>query len=224
MLQREVFIELTTGWKCIVSNSVSYKIIFRRRCAKPAHLLLREKSGVSRVGTDSNIPSLPVIQWNSYGGIWKWVTILSILVGMVQLLSVICCISSYVHQQLHSLDCQHFVHYNSLILFTYLRTPHGAGFHFWRWQFVRVQYVHSKVHWKIFHPFYPPPFPPLILSPVQNLKGQCHEIFDFWFFSWISFPQAPKYTITAISNFFENSWRYSRLKVHHRCHWRRWQM
>ncbi len=22
------------------------------------------------------------------------------------------------------------------------------------------------------------------------LKGQCHEIFDFWFFSWISFPQA----------------------------------
>ncbi len=32
--------------------------------------------------------------------------------------------------------------------------------------------------------------------------GLCHEIFDFWFFSWISFPQAPEYTITAISNFF----------------------
>ncbi len=59
---------------------------------------------------------------------------------------------------------------------------------------------------------------------VDALKGQCHEIFDFWFFSWISFPQASEYTTTAISNFFENSRRYLRLKVHHRCqrHW--WQM
>ncbi len=24
-----------------------------------------------------------------------------------------------------------------------------------------------------------------------DLKGQCHEIFCFWFFSWISFPPAP---------------------------------
>ncbi len=56
------------------------------------------------------------------------------------------------------------------------------------------------------------------------LKGQCHEIFDLWFFSWISFPQAPECTITAISNFFENSRRYSRLKVHHRCRWHWWQM
>ncbi len=56
------------------------------------------------------------------------------------------------------------------------------------------------------------------------LKGQCHEIFDFWFFSWISFPQASEYTTTAISNFFENSRRYSRLKVHHRCQRHRWQM
>jgi hypothetical protein len=51
-----------------------------------------------------------------------------------------------------------------------------------------------------------------------SLKGQSHEIFDFWFFSWISFPQAPEYTITAISR------RYSRLKVHHRCQRHRWQM
>jgi hypothetical protein len=30
-----------------------------------------------------------------------------------------------------------------------------------------------------------------ILANVRicHLKGQCHEIFDFWFFSWISFPQ-----------------------------------
>ncbi len=34
------------------------------------------------------------------------------------------------------------------------------------------------------------------------LKGQCHEIFCFWFFSWISFPQASDYTIRAVSNFF----------------------
>ncbi len=49
-----------------------------------------------------------------------------------------------------------------------------------------------------------------------NLKGQCHEIFCFWFFSWISFPQAPEYTIRAVSNFFENSRRYLQLKVDHR--------
>ncbi len=56
------------------------------------------------------------------------------------------------------------------------------------------------------------------------LKGQCHEIFDFWFFSWISFPQAPEYTTGVVSNFFENSRRYSQLKVCHRCQRYRWQM
>ncbi len=56
------------------------------------------------------------------------------------------------------------------------------------------------------------------------LKGQCHEFFCFWFFSWISFPQASDYTIRAVSNFFENSRRYSQLKVCHRCQRHRWQM
>ncbi len=56
------------------------------------------------------------------------------------------------------------------------------------------------------------------------LKGQCHEIFDFWFFSWISFFQAPEYTNRVVLNFFEHSRRYSQLKVHHRCRWHRWQM
>jgi hypothetical protein len=62
--------------------------------------------------------------------------------------------------------------------------------------------------------------------PPPNLKGQCHEIFDFWFFheSVSRFPQASEYTFTAISNFFENSRRYSRLKVHHRCQRHRWQI
>ncbi len=61
---------------------------------------------------------------------------------------------------------------------------------------------------------------------VNNLylKGQCHEIFCFWFFSLISFPPAPEYCIKTVSNFFENSRRYSQLKVCHRCRWHRWQM
>ncbi len=41
------------------------------------------------------------------------------------------------------------------------------------------------------------------------LKGQCHEIFCFWFFLWISFPPAPEYPIKTVSNFFQNSRRYS---------------
>ncbi len=80
----------------------------------------------------------------------------------------------------------------------------------------------SRVHWR----------KPTLFSTRQgsvtctgvSLKGQCHEIFDFWFFSWISFPQAPEYTIRTVSIFVKNSRRYSRLKVHHRCRWHRWQM
>ncbi len=60
---------------------------------------------------------------------------------------------------------------------------------------------------------------PSISLSKGSLKGQCHEIFCFWFFSWISFPQAPEYTIRAVSNFFENSRRYSQLKVDHRYQW-----
>ena len=48
----------------------------------------------------------------------------------------------------------------------------------------------------------------------MTLKGQCHEILDFKFCTWISFPQASDYTIRDVSNFFENSWKYSQLKVH----------
>ncbi len=57
-----------------------------------------------------------------------------------------------------------------------------------------------------------------------QLKGQCHKIFCFWFFSGISFPPAPEYSIKTISNFFENSRRYSQLKVCHRCQRHGWQM
>ncbi len=57
-----------------------------------------------------------------------------------------------------------------------------------------------------------------------TLQGQCHEIFDFWLFSWISFPPAPENNDRVVSNFFENSRRYSQLKVHHRCQRHRWKM
>ncbi len=59
---------------------------------------------------------------------------------------------------------------------------------------------------------------------IAYLKGQCHEIFCFWFFSWISFPPAPEYPIRTVSNFFEKSRRYSQVKVHHRYQRHRWQI
>ncbi len=46
------------------------------------------------------------------------------------------------------------------------------------------------------------------------LKGQCHEIFCFRLFAWITFHQAPENDIRVISNFVENSRRYSQVKVH----------
>jgi hypothetical protein len=46
----------------------------------------------------------------------------------------------------------------------------------------------------------------------EFLKEQCHEIFCFWFFSWIIFPRAPENNTRVITNFFENSRRYSQLK------------
>jgi hypothetical protein len=49
------------------------------------------------------------------------------------------------------------------------------------------------------------------------LKEQCQE-FDFWFFSWISFPQAPEYTIRAVSNFWH------RWQICRRHRWHRWQL
>ncbi len=52
-----------------------------------------------------------------------------------------------------------------------------------------------------------------------RVKGTVPQYFRLQVFSWISFPQAPEYPNRAISNFLENSRRYSYLKVHHR--WQR---
>ncbi len=58
---------------------------------------------------------------------------------------------------------------------------------------------------------------------TYSLKGVWHEIFDLRFYSWISVPQAHKYSIGAVLNFFENSRKYLRINVYHRCqrHWRK---
>ncbi len=62
----------------------------------------------------------------------------------------------------------------------------------------------------------PPPFFPA--DPwIFHLKGVWHEIFAFRFFSLINVPRAPEYPIRTISNFFENSRRYSRMNVYQRC-------
>jgi len=62
------------------------------------------------------------------------------------------------------------------------------------------------------------------LPVCVGLKGQCHKIFCFWFFSWISLPPATEYPFWTVSNFFENSRRYSQGKVHHRYQRHRWQI
>ncbi len=49
------------------------------------------------------------------------------------------------------------------------------------------------------------------LLDQSHLKGQCQEIFCFWFFCMNQFPPSPDYTIRAVSNFFENSRRFSQL-------------
>jgi hypothetical protein len=50
------------------------------------------------------------------------------------------------------------------------------------------------------------------------MKGQCHEIFCFRFFHESPSPKPLIITLGSIQIFFENSRRYSQVKVHHRCH------
>ncbi len=75
----------------------------------------------------------------------------------------------------------------------------------------------------------------VLMCAAGKLKGTVSREFCFRFFSWITFPQVPKNDIKVISNFFENSRRYSQVKVHHRyqrhrwhiclrCQWQRWQI
>ncbi len=57
-----------------------------------------------------------------------------------------------------------------------------------------------------------------------SLKGQCHEIVCFRFFSWILFFQAPEIRLRSFQICSKNSGqRYSEIKVHHcyQWHWRK---
>ncbi len=58
----------------------------------------------------------------------------------------------------------------------------------------------------------------------DTIKGTVSRDFLLLVFLWISFPPAPEYPIRTVSNFFENSRRYLRVKVHHRCQRHRWQI
>ncbi len=53
-------------------------------------------------------------------------------------------------------------------------------------------------------------------------KGIVPRDFRFLVFFMDQFPRSP--WVVAVLNIFENSRRYSQLKVHHRCRWHRWQM
>jgi hypothetical protein len=108
-----------------------------------------------------------VAQWYSYGGSWKWVTMLPILIGIVQLLFSICfCIPSYVHQ-----------HHISLVFFypswdlSWCRVSFLKGDLQFSKLFKNAICIDVKVHWKTFYPFYPPPFSPLICPPYRKFKG-----------------------------------------------------
>ncbi len=65
-------------------------------------------------------------------------------------------------------------------------------------------------------------FMPLIVHNFEvfiaqkSLKGTVSRDFLLLVYFMNQFPQAPEYTIRAVSNFFENSRRYSQLKVDHR--------
>ncbi len=57
-----------------------------------------------------------------------------------------------------------------------------------------------------------------------SFKGTVSRDFLLLVFLWKSFPPAPEYPIRTVSNFFENSRRYSQVKMHHRCQRHRWQI
>ncbi len=64
-----------------------------------------------------------------------------------------------------------------------------------------------------------------LAQTLHGLKGQCHEIFfRLQVFYMDQFPPSSWFYHKRRSHFFENSRRYSQIKVHHRCQWHWWQM
>ncbi len=63
-----------------------------------------------------------------------------------------------------------------------------------------------------------------LLWPRPSLKGTVSRDFLLLVFFMNQFPPAPEYSIQTVLNFFENSRRYSLVKVHHRYQRHRWQI
>ncbi len=59
---------------------------------------------------------------------------------------------------------------------------------------------------------------------VCILKGTVSRDFLLMVFFMNQFPPAPEYSVRTVSNFFENSRRYSQVKVHHWYQWHRRQI
>ncbi len=66
-------------------------------------------------------------------------------------------------------------------------------------------------------------YSPSLMYRLLCLKGQCHEIFNFSFFSLISSPKPQSLPLGPLKN-FPKILGYLQLKVHHWCSWHRWQM
>ncbi len=111
--------------------SVLYGIISKRRCLLPRNCSL-EKNQVPRELTPIAISlACLVAHWNSYGGSWKWVTILPNLVGIVQLLFAICFCNSFTCAPTTAFTW--LTKFGTLqlssVFYTYLGTSPGAEFH-----------------------------------------------------------------------------------------------
>ncbi len=99
---------------------------------------------------------------------------------------------------------------SQLQVFSYLRSRIGSNEYHKSEE--RLRDRTTQVSWKR--------CPDIAIIAKCVLKGQCHEIFHFWFFSWICFPQAPDYTIIGPLRIF----RWHRRQICHRCRWYRWQI
>ncbi len=117
----------TTGRQPPPLSSVLYGIISKRRYILAAQLLLREKSELALIALSL---ACLVAQWYLHGGSWKWVTILPSAYPSWDGPSV-CYLFLHLFIWAPStaftwLSTFCTVHYISLVLFTFLRTPHGC--------------------------------------------------------------------------------------------------
>jgi hypothetical protein len=94
------------------------------------------------------------------------------------------------------------INYQKTNLFYITGTFAYSTFHFFR--FLQTVFTQKVMQVDIFLDIEKPRTVPLFIIYRYLFKG-------------ISYPQAPDYTIRAVSNFLKNSRRYLQLKVHHQC-------